>query len=372
MKLQNANQKPQVYYGLHMCEGVAEYADPGGSPYRIVINENALKTMDQTFQGLPVYVHHVDEVDFSKFEHEAAGVVIRSFFNTSDGKHWAEFVVFSDAGHEAIKSGWKLSNAYIPKGFAGGGLWHGVEYAKEVTSGEYEHLAIVQNPRYEESIILTPEQFKHYNSTKEVELVRMANSKKGDTSMSVLNIFKRTKVENAKDLEGMSVLLPKSNIEKTITQLVNEADEHAVEAGKPDHMANGEHHVLVGENKMTVNELVAKHSEMCNELAEMKAKHVDGKEGKEGEEPPPPADEKEKNAKDEEDKLAAEKKANEDKEAKEKKENEDKEAAEKKSNDLKLFNELKDADKVKNEKVAVVELASDQVQRGRNRYGSSK
>lgn len=360
MSLKNAKQFGTVFYGLHMVEGVAEYREPGKDPYRIVINENALKTMDATFPGKPVYVQHVDKVDLENIQEEADGWVAESFFNPADGKHWAKFLVVSDKGHAAIKNGWTLSNAYFPKGFGPGGEYHGVGYQKEITSGQYEHLAIVPNPRYQESVILTTEEFKNYNERKELELKRLANSK-GDESM--LDFFKREKVSNGKDLEGMSVLLPKSKKEMTITELVTNMDASMM----PDHMANMEHHVMVGEHKMKLNELVSKHLAACNELESMK----DPAFKKPGsDEVAPVADpasvEKKKNAEEEEKKK---------KEMEEKKKNEDAaiEAAEKdkagKTHNA-HFESLKNAPESLG-KTAIVSLSQDAVARGRSRYGSA-
>lgn len=322
MDIKNAKQLPQVYYGLHMAPGVAEYKEAGGEPYRILVNENAIKQMDSTFVGKPVYVHHVDEVDVDKI-HEADGFVTDSFYNECDGKHWVKFIVVSDNGHKAIQNGWRLSNAYIPKEFGVGGLWHGVEYAKEVTRGEYEHLAIVQNPRYEESKILTPEQFKNYKAEKQSELKRFQNSKGEGTFM----FWKKSKLENAADLENTVVTLPISKVDLTISQLVNEMD-----AIKNMHgYANGEHMVKCGDEEMSVNEMVSIYSKMKND---------------------------EKSAME---KAAAEKV--------EKKENE-KEielTAEEKAQAIKNFEALKNAgDKKEEAPKAILDLAA----RGKARYGS--
>lgn len=261
-KVKNASTLPKVYYGLHMAPGVAEYREPDAKPYRIFIDEDTIKNMDASFQGRPVYVEHVPEVDLTNIQAEADGYVVESFFNKCDGKHWAKFIIVSDRGHEAIRSGWKLSNAYMPKTFSSGGLWHGVEFDKKVESGEYEHLAIVPNPRYEESVILTPEQFKSYNEDKEIDLRRVANSKEKETG-SMLNFFKKTKMENSTDLESMTVVLPKSKVEKTVAQVLNEMDDMYKKDQEKDPkapaMANGDHHVMVGKEQMSVNDLVTKH-----------------------------------------------------------------------------------------------------------------
>ncbi len=260
--IKNASQLPKVYLGIHFLPGVAEYAEPGRDPYRIFINEDTIRKMNPTFKGRPVYVHHVDEVNLKDIQTEADGYVVDSFFNAADGKTWVKFIIVSDKGHEAIRNGWRLSNAYVPKSFAPGGLWNGVSYDKEVMDGEYEHLAIVNNPRYDESIILDEEQFKEYNDKKQLELKKLSNSKGEKKSM--FSFFKKTKVENELELESMSVTLPRSKVEKTLAKLINDADESEMNADEPM-MANGDHHVMVGPDKMTVNELVAKHLEMMKE-----------------------------------------------------------------------------------------------------------
>lgn len=354
--IKNAKTLPEIYYGLHMAPGVAEYRDPGQDAYRILINEDTLKVMDTTFAGRPVYVRHVDEVNLDLLQVEADGYVIESFFNTADGKHWAKFIVVSDKGHEAIKiKKWRLSNAYMPKETIAGGLWHGVDYAKEVVRGEYEHLAIVPDPRYDESIILTPEEFKKYNDEKEIELKRLANSK-GEESM--FDFSKKTKVENSKDIESISVTLPKSKVEKTITQLINEGDEQEMEKKKDvkDCYANGEHKVKVGEEEMSVNELVEKHQALTAEHKEMKDSMM-------AEDPAEMEEKKsiEEQRKNDEDEMA--KKTEVDKAKK----NDDKKAEEdKKKNN---FDKLKNAQSLATRDPIRVDL--DKAARGKSRYGSS-
>ncbi len=361
-KVNNSKQLPQIYYGLHMVEGVAEYAQPEGEPQRILILENAIKQMDPSFQGKPVYVHHVEDVKLDTLQNDADGYVVESFFNKLDGKHWVKFIVVSDKGHEALRSGWKLSNAYAIKNTKGGGLWHAVQYGQEVTEGEYLHLAIVPNPRYEESIVLTPDQFKAYNSQKEQELKTLSNSK-GDRSM--FNFFKKTKLENAEEIANAVVTLSDGS-EKTIQQLINEAqdkikaeaedkgekkNEEKKEEKKPEDekkneekpseekkeeekkekvMANGDHMVKVGESEMSVNELCEKYNGLIS------AKAAEAAES--------PKEEEKKNEESEPEKeLKAEAKNS-------------------------FFETLKNAmDKTEGQDI-VVEISSDQLARGKARY----
>lgn len=340
--MQNEKSPTEVYYGLHFCPGVAEYAEEGKEPYRIFINEATIRKMNPTFQGRPVYVQHVDKVDVENLRETADGYVIDSFYNAADGKTWVKFIVVSEEGKRAIKNGWRLSNAYVPKSFGSGGLWNGVEYAKEVTDGEYEHLAIVPNPRYEESVIMTPQEFKNYNESKELELKKLANSKDQKGEKSVLNIFKRVKVENAVDLESTVVELPKSKKEMTIAALVNEMDKVLNMHG----YAANEHMVKVGNAEMSVGDLVKKHMDMCNEMEEMK-KAKDEK----NEQP------------EEHEKMPEVEKASNEKAEEEEKEEEAKKNAKEKAALLKNANKIKDV-----ELKQTIDLPQDKLARGRELF----
>lgn len=369
LKLLNTKSTPQIYYGLHMVPGVAEYSETNT---RVYLSQDTIKAMNPSFQGKPVYVEHVEEVDPNDLEKdkELDGVVVRSFFNSVDGNTWAEFVVFTDQGKQAIRQGWKLSNCYLPLGYAKGGENHAVQYDKEVTSAEYEHLAIVPNPRYEESVILTPEEFKRYNEEKEAELIRLANSKepKEKKAMALkLNIFKRTKVENGKDgidLAGLMVELPTAKTEMLLTDVVEQFDKIQNMQG----YANGDHMVKIGEDEMSVNDLIKKHVEMCNEMSELKKEPVENADG-DGD-----ADDAVENESEESDEESVENES-EESEEKEKKKNAkakaDEEAA-KKVAAKKKAEALKNARATaENEETAVVDLTMDRVARGKSRYGSN-
>lgn len=249
--------------------------------------------MDPSFSGCPLYVGHVDHVDFTKVR-EADGVVVRSFLNEADGKHWAEFMVFSEAGHRAIAQGMRLSNAYKPKSFAQGGVWNGLKYDREVVRAEFEHLALVEDPRYNESVILTPEEFKAYNERKTTELKALTNAKEKPFMAGLLNFFKRSSVkEEEASPADIIVQLPKSGKTITLEALINAADgetpeEHKapeapatpkVEAETPKVMeapkaaiANDMDEVDSKHGKMTVAEMKDRHDRMqdcMNAMAEL-------------------------------------------------------------------------------------------------------
>ena len=375
----NAKTMPQVFYGMHFEPGVALYRPKDKKPFMLYISERVIKEMDPSFQGKPLYTMHIDHVDLENLQQEADGYVIESFFNKYDGKTWAKFIIISDRGHDAIRNGWKLSNGYNPRELAGAGEWHGVPFDHEIMRGEYYHMALVPKPRYESSVIMTPDQFKEYNDKKKQELHDLKNSKESNNtdneennSVTVIeiegdsmNFFKRTKIDNAADLENTMVILPKSKQEKTISQIVNELD-GLVEKQKEPQVANGDHFIEVGGEKMTVNELIEKHESLKNELDELKkGKEGEGAEGSKNNEAD---DEAKKKAEEEKKKKEAEgvKNAADEKAKKE-------EEARKKTEGKAYFDAIKNAaDQAAgfSSITETVDTSMDQVARGKSRYGS--
>lgn len=272
MKINNANSLPKRYFGLHMVPGVAYYAEHEAMVY---VSPQVAEAMNQTLMMKPIFVLHVDDYDVKDLEREADGYVIRSFFNEADGAHWCEFIAITDAAQQAIEQGWVLSNSYLIKEEGASGSWHDVPFDIEVIRGEYDHIAVVNNPRYKESVVMTPEQFKEYCEKKRAERLKIANSK-GD-SMSKFTFFKRQKIEkldNSGDIESLIVTLPKSKLEKTITQLVNESDEAEMKKGEKKYVSESDM-VKVGEAEMTVKELLTKFQSMSDEEAKRKAEEIE-------------------------------------------------------------------------------------------------
>lgn len=257
---------PKRYYGLHFSSGVVEYPS---LEKRVFVSPEVAKEMDVTYEGKPLFVQHVDEYDISKLPEQADGYVVRSFYNTLDGNHWVEFLANSDQAKQKIAEGWKLSNSYKAQVDNISGESKNVSYDASVTGAEYDHLALVSKPRYENSIILTPEEFKAYNDDLKAQLERLQNSKEEDEVM----FFKKEKAKDADALKGLSVSLPKSKVEKTVMQLINEADEAELKKDEKKY-ANETDLVKIGDEEVTVGELVEKVEELIKEAAEEIAEEV--------------------------------------------------------------------------------------------------
>lgn len=341
--------KPQLFYALHFAEGCAQYKNLPGEPI-VMVRQQTMKNMDPTFTGCPVYVDHVDNVG----DREPDGVVVRSFYNKADGKHWAEFLVTTQKGLDAIRKGWRVSNSYNVTGQSPGGVWHGIDFGAEITDGVYDHLAIVEKPRYRESIVLTPEEFKQYNIDKESELFKLANSEKTEEGNDMLNFFTSKKVDNADEVAKMSVTLPKSKKTVSINELVQNADEAEMKKGEVK-KANEEDMVEVENGEMSVGDLKREYANACKKNSEYEA-------------------EKKKNeeeAKKKENQEDPEKKENED--DKDKKENTEDPEKDKKDNSEDFFNKIKNAEsrvnKANNAEV-VYKTPGERAESGRKKYGA--
>lgn len=365
---------------MHFFPGTAEYNEPGKEPYRIYVGEETIKAMNATFSGKPVFVGHRDQVNLETLQQDADGYVIESFYLPCDGQTWAKFIVTSDQAHEAIRMGWSLSNSYVIKDRGPGGLNHGVEYQAEVTRGDYDHLAIVKKPRYEQSIILTPNQFQDYVAKKEMELSRVANSSnENEQGESTVLFFKKEKVDNSAVLEQTVVQLPKSKRELTITQLVNEMDEYTLKMPLPK-MANDEDYVEMNGKKMNVKELKDCYNTFTAEKEEAeKKKNADEEEmmkknaEEEAKKKDNDAESEERAAAEEEKKKSMGKDGGEGGKDKAKNEDDAKKKAEdeKKMNNLKFFNDLSEAHLKPIVEPVSAYLSGDRVTRGKIRYGSN-
>ena len=229
--LKNENQMPSRYYARHIKEGLVHYLENGKDTLYLVKND-ALKKMNKSFEGKPIYVRHVDSVDMERLRETADGYVVKSFYNEFDGAWWAEIMVVSDAGHAAVKKGWAVSNCYSPTEYGDGGVYHDITYQKEVRNGAYEHLAIVPNPRYEEAVIMTPDDFQKYNEGKQQEINKLKNSKESEMLTQ----------------EEMETLVAK--VMNSLSEPLKEAVKNAVEAKSEEDKKNAadeDHRALIRE-----------------------------------------------------------------------------------------------------------------------------
>lgn len=272
---ENEKEENKVYYCKHIAPGVCAYKDE-----TIFIGEETLKKMDKSFSGKPIFINH-KTVDPDTEKEDAVGYVVESFYLPEDGTHWAKILIIDDKGHEAIKQGWKVSNAYKPTGFGVGGEWHNVPYNREVTDAYYTHLALVDNPRYEEAEIMSAEDFKKYKEAKKSQLEQLQNSKaetskQGENKMS-WKLWTKKEVTNSDDISKVMVELSDGSA-VSIGEMVNSVEKDLKE--KED-KKNECHNEDVMEKVVKVNGEDMKVSDLVAAFEKKDKKNEDDEEGKE-------------------------------------------------------------------------------------------
>ena len=379
--LKNEKQLPERYYARHIKEGLVHYLENGKDVLYLVKND-ALKKMNESFDGKPVYVRHVDRVDMDNLREQADGYVVKSFYNEFDGAWWTEMLVVSDKGHEAIKKGWAVSNCYSPTEYGAGGSYHDIDYQKEIKNGEYEHLAIVPNPRYEESVIMTPEEFKEFNEGKKQEIEKLKNSKENE-------------MLTQEDMEAV-VAKVMNSLSEPIALAVKNAMEAKAEEDKKNAADEDRRNLInsIGElSAKAEGEFAEGLDEKVRSIVEMASKlgnSEDKEEAKENECGEPKKDNEAEEKKEEEKENASEEKAEEkdsekSEEAKDNSADEDKKEdacgkneggeeekkEEKKENSKGFFSMLKNA-KAKSQDGSAVDTMARGLALGKQRYGSTK
>lgn len=353
----NARQMPQIYYARHMHPGVVRYQNED-----ILVKTDTIKRMARSMNGKPVYVHHQD-VKVHDVE-KADGYVADTFYNEMDGWCWSKFIVVTDAGHDAVRKGWGVSNAYRPLQSRQGGTFQNVDYNREILNGEYTHLAIVPDPRYEDSKIFTPEQFKAYQDEKKTQLLELQNSKTKTEKKPMFRLFKKEPVE-IDNIEDMSMELQNGKV-VTVKEMMaavqlqeeheqrnskTEADKKAEELQNAEAILGAE--ISVNGTTMTVGELKQKFMRLCEKKdGDEKKNSTDG------------GADKDKPAEGSSDKQESDAGKGEGADGKTGEEAE-------KQNEKDKFEELQNAH-LRAAPQAQVETSMDKVQRGQDRYGSSR
>lgn len=327
----NAKQLPTTYYVRHMIPGVCGY-----SSENVLVDLDAIKKMAPTFAGKPIYVGH-QTVDVEELENESVGTVFDCFYNECDGWFWSRVTIHGDAGHEALRKGWAPSNAYIPNEWGNGGQFNAVDFNRKILNGVFTHLAIVQNPRYEEAKFFTPDEYRKYQEEKRNELNQLLNSKDEKKGISMFKIFKKAESK---------------------TEITNEADvtdDSIVEFEGKEYSVKDFRELLNAKSKKNEDESKKEDEEKANEEDESKKKDESEKENEDDSKYT--VDGEEVSLKDLKNSYMANKKS---------KKNEAEEDEEKKNS--KFFEELRNANNKAPQAPAAIDMQMDKIARGKARY----
>ena len=128
--------------------GLAGY--PGQYGNALIRKETLDKFID-TFVGKPVIINHKSNIT----DDDIVGKVLNVWFNADDGWYWCDGIITDETAINLIQDkGWSVSCSYSYTQSAEGGTENNIPYDIEFLDGEFDHLAIVENPRYERANIV--------------------------------------------------------------------------------------------------------------------------------------------------------------------------------------------------------------------------
>lgn len=90
------------------------------------------------------------EVTANNVNEIEVGRVNNVWFNEEDGWYWCDGVITNQKALDLIDKGWSVSCSYNVSNYSDkGGTENNIKYDMEFLDGNFTHLAIVKNPRYE-------------------------------------------------------------------------------------------------------------------------------------------------------------------------------------------------------------------------------
>lgn len=125
--------------------GFVSYRDVGGK-LELLKKETIERAMDSAV-GIPVTIGHemVTAENRSALER---GVVEAWHFNSEDGWYHVTGTIDSEEALRLIRQGHRPSCGFAVRDLAPGGKDHGIRYDQEIADLVFNHLAIVERPRY--------------------------------------------------------------------------------------------------------------------------------------------------------------------------------------------------------------------------------
>lgn len=124
--------------------GLAGYPGQYGNA---LIQKKNLDKFVHTLRNKPVVINHKDEIK----DKDKVGEVFNVWYNPEDGWYWCDGIITDKTAQNLIEDKkWSVSCSYdFTKYDDKGGTENNIPYDIEFLDGEFSHLAIVDNPRYE-------------------------------------------------------------------------------------------------------------------------------------------------------------------------------------------------------------------------------
>lgn len=223
--------------------GIISYRDQGGGIE--LLKKETIDRCIGTVIGNPVTNGHIMVNAANRMDVEE-GIVQEWYYDATDGWYHVRGVAETDKAKTLMKVK-RPSCGYKVTSFGPGGVYHGIRYDAEITGIQFNHLAIVDKPRYEDSVfrlnttVSNPDKMNLFKLFK--KLVTRENGADGkpveSTKVESIEVPGSTEVE----VDGKMVKL-------------NELGELWMKQTAEAVRANGEDEVEIDGKRVKMNELV--------------------------------------------------------------------------------------------------------------------
>lgn len=137
---------------------ISKFIEPGVAHYDefgdVLITKETLDKFIRTMVGCPVIIKHKDISD-KNADKERVGVISNVWFNEMDGWYYCDGIIWDKQAIDLVKNqGWSVSCTYDFESDKKPKTHNGKKIDMEFTDGEFLHLALVDNPRYERANIV--------------------------------------------------------------------------------------------------------------------------------------------------------------------------------------------------------------------------
>ncbi len=163
------NGKGRKFVSRFIEAGVAHYQDLGD----VLITKETLDKFIHTMECCPVIIRH-KEITEKNADRERIGVIADAYYNENDGWYYCSGVIWGKQAIDLVKNqGWNVSCTYDFVSDNQVKTHNGKKIDMEFIDGNFLHLALVPNPRYERANIVI-------NSKEDEALLTVENESEQD------------------------------------------------------------------------------------------------------------------------------------------------------------------------------------------------
>ena len=127
--------------------GIVSYRDVGGKVE--LLRKETLDRCMASVVGNPLTIGHVHVTADNRTEVEN-GIVSEWKYNSEDAWYYVSGTADTEEAKEKMRANGKPSCGYRVLAVGPGGVYHGIRYDQEILDIQFNHLAIVERPRYED------------------------------------------------------------------------------------------------------------------------------------------------------------------------------------------------------------------------------